>query len=99
MQEAVKMEVYEETNLKVDVLEIVKTVDPIIRDENNRILFHFVLVDFLCKYKSGKLRADSDVLDARAVPMLELSGYGLPEVTSEVIDKALYLLKQRANNP
>ncbi|MFH1624795.1 MAG: NUDIX hydrolase [Pseudomonadota bacterium] len=95
MEEAVKREVYEETDLDVDVLEVVKVVDPIIRDESNRIAYHYVLVDFLCRYKSGKLRPNSDVLDARAVPMSELSAYDLPDVTLEVIQKAADLLKKR----
>ena len=95
MEAAVKREIYEETDLDVNVLEIVKVVDPIIRDEKNRIVYHYVLVDFLCTYKSGKLRPNSDVLDARAVPMSELSAYDLPDVTLEVIQKAADLLKKR----
>jgi len=88
MWEAVEREIYEETDLKIDALEIVKVFDPIIRDESDRVLYHFVLVDFLCKYKSGTLKANSDVLDARAVMFSELADYDLPEITLEVIKKA-----------
>ncbi len=95
MWEAVEREIYEETDLKIDALEIVKVFDPIIRDESDRVLYHFVLVDFLCKYKSGTLKANSDVLDARAVSKPELPEYGLPGVTLEVIEKASELLKKR----
>ena len=95
IKEAVKREVNEETNLNVDVLDIVEVVDPIIRDEENQILYHFVLVDFLCRYKSGSLKADSDVLDARAVAMSELKDYDLPEITLEVIEKAADLFKKK----
>ena len=95
IKEAVKREVNEETNLNVDVLDIVEVVDPIIRDEKNQILYHFVLVDFLCRYKSGSLKADSDVLDARAVAMSELKDYDLPEITLEVIEKAADLFKKK----
>lgn len=93
--EAAKREIHEETHLDVDVIETLDVIDRIIRDEANRILYHFVLVDFLCRYKSGRLRANSDVLDARAVPMSELPEYDLAEVTSEVIEKASNLLKKR----
>lgn len=95
IEEAVKREVYEETGLDVEALEVVKVVDPIIKDKDNRILYHFVLIDFLCRYKSGNLMADSDVLDACVVPMSELSDYDLPAVTLEVIEKAEDLLKKR----
>ncbi len=95
MWEAVEREIYEETDLKIDALEIVKVFDPIIRDESDRVLYHFVLVDFLCKYKSGTLKANSDVLDARAVSKSELLEYELPGVTLEVIEKASELLKKR----
>ena len=95
MWEAVEREIYEETDLKIDALEIVKVFDPIIRDESDRVLYHFVLVDFLCKYKSGTLKANSDVLDAGAVSKSELLEYELPGVTLEVIEKASELLKKR----
>ena len=95
MWEAVEREIYEETDLKIDALEIVKVFDPIIRDESDRVLYHFVLVDFFCKYKSGTLKANSDVLDARAVSKSELPEYELPGVTLEVIEKASELLKKR----
>jgi len=95
LREAVKREIYEETDLNIEALEIVKVVEPIIRDDNNRILYHFVIVDFLCKHKSGRLRADSDALDARAVPMSELSSYDLPKITLEVIEKASDLFNKR----
>ena len=93
LEEAVKREVYEETGLIVDVLEVVKVLDPIVRDEMGRVLYHYVLVDFLCMYKSGELRADSDVLDARAVSISELINYNIPKVTLEVIEKGFELLR------
>lgn len=95
MEEAVRREVREETNLDVDVLEIVEVVDPIIKDENNRILYHFVLMDFLCRYKSGRLQADSDVLDACIVSMSELKDYNLPGITLQVIKKASVIFEKR----
>ncbi|MDY6855335.1 MAG: NUDIX hydrolase [Thermodesulfobacteriota bacterium] len=88
MEQAVKREILEETNIDVDVIKIVKVIDPIIRSKDNRVKYHYVLVDFLCKYKSGRLRPDSDVLDARAVLLSELADYDLPEITQEVIKEA-----------
>ena len=99
IQEAIKREVYEETDLHVNVLDIVKVLEPIIRDETDRIKYHYVLVDFLCEYISGTLKANSDVLDALAVPLSELSGYNLPAVTLEVIEKASNLLKNGIEKP
>ena len=94
LQEAVKREIFEETGLNIEALEIIKVLDPILRDADNRIMYHFVLVDFLCRYESGTLRAESDALDARAVSLSDLSAYSLPEVTLEVIMKASDLLKK-----
>ena len=60
---AVAREIAEETGLTVDVGPIVEVFDRILRDEDARVRYHFVLIDYLCRATGGRLRAGSDVGD------------------------------------
>ena len=46
-------------------------METIIRDEDGRIRFHYVIVDYLARPLSGELRASSDALEARWVRLDE----------------------------
>ena len=85
---AVRREIAEETGLRVRVERIVEVLDRITRDSRKRVRFHYVLVDFLCRVQGGRLRAGSDVSEARWVRRDHLATYGLRAVTRRVIDKA-----------
>jgi ADP-ribose pyrophosphatase len=52
-----------------------------------------VLIDFWAEWMGGELRAGDDVMDARWVMPEELDGYGLPEWTRGVIEKAIGMRK------
>jgi 8-oxo-dGTP diphosphatase len=64
LEEGVAREVEEETNLKVEVLKHVSTLDRIVR-EADEVKIHVVYVDFLVRPVSGELRPGSDVGAAR----------------------------------
>lgn len=76
-QDAAIREAKEETNLDVEVVEVLDVVDKIIRDEESRIKYHFVIVDYLAKFVGGELKASSDALDARWVEAKEFREYDL----------------------
>ena len=69
--EAVVREVLEETGLLIEVIRPIDVVETIIRDEDGRIRFHYVIVDYLARPLSGELRASSDALEARWVRLDE----------------------------
>src|SRR4051794_37259991 len=46
--EGVVREVMEETGVQVRPIAIVGTIDRIVRDESERVRFHYVVVDWLC---------------------------------------------------
>ena len=56
----------EETGLVVDVGPVVEVFDRILLDDDGRVRYHFVLVDYLCRPSGGTLAAGSDVGDGRA---------------------------------
>ncbi len=64
LEEGIAREVEEETNLKVEVVRHVSTLDRIVR-EGDEVKLHVVYVDFLVRPVGGDLRPSSDVGAAR----------------------------------
>jgi 8-oxo-dGTP diphosphatase len=59
LHEAVAREVREETGLVVEPLELIELLDRIHRD-GDRVRYHYVIADYLCRVVGGTLLAASD---------------------------------------
>lgn len=86
--EAVKREIKEETGLTVGILGVTAVLERIYRDSDDRIPYHYILIDFICEYEAGDLRPASDIDDARFVAAADLNSLDLPEFTARVIKRA-----------
>lgn len=89
LKEAVQREVLEECGLDIIPGEVLAVVDMIQRDENGRVRFHYVLIDFLATPAGGKLTVGSDILDARWVTEAELDKLEMPPRARDVAREAL----------
>lgn len=87
-------EMREETGLRVEVGPIIEVFDRIMLDEERRVQYHFVLVDYLCRPVGGELRAGSDVDAAVLVAPASLGAYDLTAKARAVIARALELDSQ-----
>jgi len=90
-------EVLEETGLQVEVGPIVEVFDRIMLDEERRVRYHFVLVDYLCRPVGGTLQAGSDVDAAVMVAPASLGAYDLTEKAAAVIARGLELDRAAAS--
>jgi ADP-ribose pyrophosphatase YjhB (NUDIX family) len=88
VREAGIREVKEECNIDVEPEEVISVVDIILKDQNNGVKYHYVLIEYLAKYLGGEVQAQSDVLEAGWFARTELDDLDLPEVTRKVIEKA-----------
>jgi ADP-ribose pyrophosphatase YjhB (NUDIX family) len=80
-------EVLEETGLVVDVGPVVDVFDRILVDDDNRVRYHFVLIDYLCRPRGGTLAAGSDVSDVVAADPGDLDRYLIADKARDVIKK------------
>ena len=88
LQTAVIREVEEETGLLVEPVELIELLDRIHR-EGDRIRYHYVIADYLCRVTGGALKAASDADAVRWVERAEWNGHSalvLDPVTVRVIE-------------
>jgi 8-oxo-dGTP diphosphatase len=92
LTEGVMREVSEETGLTVEVIELIELVDRIHRlreGETERVRYHYVIADYLCRVTGGALQAASDADAVRWVEREEWSGAGalqIDAITARVIE-------------
>lgn len=85
---AAEREALEETGLLVEAGEVLEVLDRIIPGADGRTQYHYVLIDFLCRLKSGELRAGGDAMQAEWVGVSDLDLYRLEQPARAVIRKA-----------
>ena len=89
LEAGVAREILEETGLEVEVGPVVEVFDRILLDPDERVQYHFVLIDYLCRPVGGRLRAGSDVADAAFVDPAAIPSYRITPKAVAVVDRAL----------
>jgi 8-oxo-dGTP diphosphatase len=87
-------EMLEETGLEVRVGPVIEVFDRITHDAEGRVMYHFVLVDYLCWPTGGTLGASSDVAEVRFADPRDLFQYDLTTKATSVVERALELDRQ-----
>ena len=88
LEEAVAREVREETGLEIAVEGVVTVLDRIRRDRDSRVRYHYVLIDFACRLRSGVAASASDADAVEWVPITNLERFGVAAATMTVIRNA-----------
>jgi 8-oxo-dGTP diphosphatase len=87
VSEAAVREAREETGLVVEPVELLGVYDRVLRNAEQRVQYHYVLIDFLCRRVAGELAAASDATEVRYFTREELPGMKLADDTVDVIGK------------
>ena len=111
LAEGVRREILEETGLEVEPLEVIAVFDRIMYDtpkrrprstastartsRQRRVRYHYVIVDYACRLKRGRLASASDVVDARWVRRGDLPEYHLTEMATSVVRRAFEFFEQQ----
>jgi len=89
LHQGAEREALEETGLVVRATELLGVFDRIVPDDDGNIVYHYVLIDFLCQLVSGKLHAGADAADAQWFTPETMAQLPLAEDTAGVIRAAL----------
>jgi len=92
LHRGVVREVEEETGLQVEPIELIELLDRIVRDNDpggDRVRYHYVIADYLCRVVGGSLKAASDAEAVRWVERSEWNSHSalaLDPITVRVIE-------------
>jgi 8-oxo-dGTP diphosphatase len=89
LREAAIREAREETGLVVEVADMLGVYERIIRSDDGRVRYHYVLIDFLCHSVGGELKAASDAAEVGWFTREQLPALGLAYDASDVVIKGL----------
>lgn len=84
LHDAARREAWEETGLQVDVGELATVIDHLVRDETDRVRYHYVIVDYMARPVGGMLQPGTDVRDARWVELADLKNLDMTEKAGEM---------------
>ena len=87
VREAAIREAREETGLTVEPGELLGVYDRVLRNPEQRVQYHYVLIDFLCRRLGGELQAADDAAEVRWFTREELPALNLAKDTQDVIRK------------
>ena len=77
LEAAVIRETKEEVCLDVENPQLIDVVDNIDLDEQGKVKYHYIIIDYLVHVKSGNIQAASDAEELRWVPFVEVESYNL----------------------
>ena len=89
LREAAAREASEETGLLVEAGEMLGVYERVIRSDDGRVRYHYVLIDFFCRPVGGKLKAGSDAAAVRWFTRAELPALNLADDANDVVRKGL----------
>jgi|SRR3954452_16629990 len=85
LREAAVREAREETGLTVVAGEMLGVYDRVLRDESGRTMYHYVLIDFLCRRVAGEAVAAGDAAEVAWFTHSEFEKLPLAKETAEVV--------------
>lgn len=94
IRDGLRREIFEETALEVKVGNLIDIAEKIFKDNEGKIIYHYVILDYICKYISGSMKASSDAEELMLVKMDDLDKFELVNGTMRVIEKTFDLVKQ-----
>ena len=93
--EAIEREILEETGLTTKLKGLIDAVDFIERNDSGAVSFHYVLIDYLAIYQSGKLVAGSDADEARFISFGDALALPLWDETKRIIRAAQDMIQMK----
>jgi len=83
--DALRREILEEVSIEIEIGGLVRVLDRIFHDREERVQFHYVIADYWGWLVSGQARAYSDISDARFVEIDRIREMNIHEEVEKTI--------------
>lgn len=94
--QAVQRELLEEAGVKVRVADLIEIYEKVLRDEEGKAQYHFVILDYVCEFVEGIARAGGDAAEVLWASERQLDSLALTGAANRVIRKAFAMVRGRA---
>jgi len=107
IEQGIVRELAEETGLEVRVVELIEVFERIFPappaadgtpGDPKKPQYHFVILDYLCEFRGGKLAAGSDATEFSWAREEELQKFDLTVAVTRVLRKAFAMARERATS-
>jgi len=88
LRDGAKREAKEETGIDVEIDDFLDVIDNIVCDEEGKVCYHYVLIDFLGHRVGGELQPGTDVKEARWASIQELDSLTTTRTLRRLLEKA-----------
>lgn len=87
LQQAAEREILEETGITIKAGKVIYAFDLIVKDSDESLRFHYVIVDLFAEYISGEIKPKSDASDAGWFYPSELVDLNINQTTKELLQQ------------
>jgi len=94
VEQTVIREVKEETSLEVENPELIDVVNYVSVDEDRKIKYHFIMIDYFVKLKRGALKAGDDTAELQWVPLSSAEKYDLSKTFRAFLQRNKHKLEK-----
>ena len=96
LAQAIAREVREETSLAIEPVALAGHREVIVRDAQDRIERHFVIMCYAARWRSGEIVLNEELDDARWLVPAEMTGLRTTEGLAEIVASAIDILNRKA---
>lgn len=90
--DGIRREIREETGIEIDLLGLVEVVDSVQQDPAGQVLYHFTIIDYAARWRSGEAIAGDDAAAVAWIDPAELHKLETWDETLRVIEKSRFWL-------
>jgi ADP-ribose pyrophosphatase YjhB (NUDIX family) len=90
LADGARREVAEECGIEVEIGDVVATFEPIHHDAEGRVEYHYVVIDFWARHRSGAPQAQDDAIAVCWAGMDELDRFALEADVRRVVEAAYH---------
>jgi len=95
LKEGARRETKEETGIDVEVDDLLDVIDNIVADEQDKVSYHYVLIDYLGHKIGGTLVPGTDVKEAQWATLEELDALSTTRTLQRLVQKAKLVHKAK----